>query len=263
MKGLKDRVAVVTGAASGIGKATACRFAQEGVRLLIADIAEEAGQGLAEELSGNGAACVFHPCDVSQLNQVEGMIEAAVQCYGGIDILVNNAGVGTYGKTPDLDPEEWHKVIRVNLDSVFYGCRSVIPPMREGGGGVIVNTASISGLFADFGLTAYNAAKAAVINYTRSVALDHGPEGIRANAVCPGAVDTGLTNAVFNHPGVREKFNNVIPLRRIGEPPEIAGAIAFLCSDDASYITGASLVIDGGLTLDTGQPSYSAFLGDE
>jgi len=154
-------------------------------------------------------------------------------------------------------------VINVNLNSVFYGCRAAIPHMRAAGGGAIVNTASISGLFGDYGLTAYSAAKGAVVNYTRSLALDHARDNIRVNAVCPGPVETGLTTGVMNLPGVMDGFRSAIPLGRVGRPDEIAAAVAYLASQDASYVTGVNLVIDGGLTIATGQPSYSTLLNDD
>jgi meso-butanediol dehydrogenase/(S,S)-butanediol dehydrogenase/diacetyl reductase len=263
MKGLKDKVAIVTGASSGIGKATALRFAEEGVKQLIADINEEAGQALADKIVASGAECVFCICDVSDIKQVENMVSLAIEHYGHLNILVNNAGTGTYGKTPDLAPEEWHKVIGINLNSVYYGCHFAIPHMRKAGGGAIVNTASVSGLFGDYGITAYNASKGGVVNFTRSMALDHGRENIRVNAVCPGAVETGLTSGVFADENVREAFLEVIPVKRIADPSEIASAIAFLASDEASFVNGENLVVDGGQSIDTGQPSYSKYLNDE
>ncbi len=263
MRGLKGRVAIVTGAASGIGAATSRRLAEEGCRLVLADITEEAGEKLADELRTLDCECQFRHCDVSSQEQVESLIDYAVDFAGRLDCLVNNAGTGTYGKSHSLAVEEWHRVLAVNLNSVFYGCRSAIPHMRAAGGGSIVNTASVSGLFGDFGLTAYNASKAAVINYTRSLALDHGRDGIRANSVCPGPVLTGLTGIILNDEERRAGFDDVVPLGRIGEPSEIASAIAFLLSDDASYISGEALVVDGGLTVDTGQPSYTKLLKDD
>jgi meso-butanediol dehydrogenase/(S,S)-butanediol dehydrogenase/diacetyl reductase len=263
MRGLKNKVAIVTGASSGIGKATAMRFHEEGVRLLIADINDAWGKQVADDVNSNGGQCVYVHCDVSNLDEVKAMVDKCVEVYGRLDILVNNAGTGTYGKTPDLQPAEWKRVTSICMDSVYYGCHFAIPQMRKNGGGAIVNTASVSGLFGDFGLTAYNAAKGAVVNYTRSLALDHARDHIRVNAVCPGAIETGLTRDVYNTPGQRDKFNQAIPAGRVGTPGEIASSIAFLASDDASYITGVNLVIDGGMTADTGAPSFSAFLNDE
>ena len=263
MQRLENKVAIITGASSGIGAASARRFAAEGARLLLADIAEEGGKALTEELSAAGCQAEFRVCDVGELEQVEALVQAAMDRFGSLDILFNNAGIGTYGKTPNLEPENWHRVINVNLNSVFYGCRAAIPHMSAAGGGSIVNTASVSGLFGDYGLTAYNAAKGAVVNYTRSLALDHARENVRVNAVCPGPVETGLTTGIMNLPGVMENFCAAVPLGRVGRPEEIASAVAFLASDDASYVTGVNLVIDGGLTIATGQPSYSTLLNDD
>ncbi len=263
MRGLKDKVAIVTGASSGIGRATVLRFAEEGVRQLIADINDDAGEKLAADVAASGAECIYFHCNVADDNEVKAMVDKAVEHYGELNILFNNAGTGTYGKTPDLDPTEWRRLMDVCLDSVYYGCRHAIPEMRKAGGGAIVNTASVSGLFGDYGLTAYNAAKGAVVNYTRSMALDHGRENIRVNAVCPGVIETGLTGGILDHESQREKFLEVVPMRRIGMPEDIASAVAFLASDDASFVNGENLVVDGGQTIDTGQPSYSTFLSDD
>jgi meso-butanediol dehydrogenase/(S,S)-butanediol dehydrogenase/diacetyl reductase len=259
---LEGKVAVITGAASGIGAATARRFLREGAHLMLADVNDELLGEIARELDAEGGVVAFQKTDVSDGGEVERLMQSAADRFGKIDVVFNNAGIGAYGKTPDLDLETWHRVIDVDLHSVFYGCRAAIPHLRRNGGGAIVNTASISGLFADYGLAAYNAAKGAVVNYTRTVAIDHARENIRANSVCPGAVETALTAAMLTLPNVVEEYARLIPMGRVGRAEEIAAAVAFLASDDASYITGAAIVIDGGLTAATGQVNFSRMIGE-
>ena len=253
----EGKVAVITGAASGIGAATARRLRREGARLMLGDLNEEGGQKIAKELGDTA----FRALDVSVLADVEALMQAAVDRFGKIDIIFNNAGIGAFGRTPDLDPEMWHRIIDVDLHSVFYGCRAAIPHLRKNGGGAIVNTASISGLFADYGLAAYNAAKAGVVNYTRAVAIDHARENIRVNSVCPGPIDTALTAPLMSVEAVIDEYNRLIPMGRVGKPEEIAATVAFLASDDASYITGAAIVVDGGLTAATGQINFMRIVG--
>ena len=250
----EGKVALITGGASGIGAATARRLASEGAKLMLGDIDSEKGRAVAEELGEDGA---FMLTDVRQLEQVEALTEAAVERFGRLDIVFNNAGSGLLGQTPDLDPEAWRDLFALDVHSVFYGCRAAIPHLRRVGGGAIVNTASISGLAADPGLATYNAAKGAVVNYTRSLAVDHARDNIRANSVCPGPIETPLLEPVLQLPGVRDRYAELIPMARVGKPEEVAGAVAFLASDDASYITGATIVIDGGVTACTGQPSFT------
>ena len=186
--------------------------------------------------------------------------EPRSQRFGRLDVVFNNAGIGAFGKTPDLDPETWLRTFAVDVHSVFYGCRAAIPFLRESGGGAIVNTASISGLGGDYGLSAYNAAKGAVVNYTRAAAIEHAREDIRINAVCPGPIETPLASPLINHPKVAPAYAELIPMGRPGRSEEVAAAAAFLASDDASYITGAMLVVDGGITAATGQPNFHALL---
>ena len=254
----QDKVALVTGGASGIGAATVRLLAAEGAKVVVVDLNEGQGRALVESLDPDRA--MFVRCDVSEREQVEAAIKDAHDRYANLDILFNNAGIGCFGETPDLDPEVWARVIAIDLNSVFYACRAAIPLMRAAGGGAIVNTASISGLAGDYGFTAYNAAKGAVINYTRALALDHAKDNIRVNALCPGLIDTPLTAAAKQMSGVLDVWLDGIPMKRAGTPQEMAKVVAFLASDDASYVTGTIMVADGGKTAGTGQPDLAKFL---
>jgi meso-butanediol dehydrogenase/(S,S)-butanediol dehydrogenase/diacetyl reductase len=254
---LANKVAVITGAASGIGAATARRFAEDGARLVLSDLNADAGASLAKELH----AAAFVSLDVADPQQVESLMQTAADRCGALHIVFNNAGIGCYGKAPDLEIETWKRVVEVDLHAVFYGCKFAIPHLRRAGGGAIVNTASISGLFGDYGLLAYNAAKGGVVNLTRTVAIDHARENIRVNCVCPGAIETPLIAPALAMPTARDQYNELIPMARVGRPEEIAAAVTFLASDDASYITGAAIVVDGGLTAATGQVSFTRLLG--
>lgn len=254
----KDKSVVITGGASGIGAAAARRFHAEGAKVVIADLNDALGEALVAEL-GAGRALYQHT-DVADWPAVEALMQAAVDAYGRLDVLFNNAGIGCFGATPDLDIAEWQRVINIDLNSVFYGCKAAIPHMRASGGGAIVNTASASGLAGDYSFTAYNAAKGAVINYTRAAGIDHAREGIRINAVCPGPVDTPIIAGVKDMPGVQAIWDDCVPMGRFARPEEIAAAVLFLASADASYMTGAIIAVDGGLTAHTGQPNLPRLL---
>lgn len=257
---LHGKVAVITGGASGIGAAAAGLFVAEGARVVLGDLNENAGQALARTLNDAAGAPVaaFLRADVTSLQDVEALVAAAERDFGRLDIMFNNAGIGSFGDTVTLDVAQWKQVIDVDLNGVFHGCKAAIPALRRAGGGAIVNTASISGIGADYGFAAYNAAKAAVINYTRTVALDHAGENIRCNAVCPGWIATPLTEATMGVEPLARAWREAIPLRRAGNPEEIARVALFLASDDASYVTGTTVVADGGLTASNGQPNIPA-----
>ena len=249
-----NKVAFITGGGSGIGAATARQMAREGATCVIVDISQEAADAVASEVGGLGLAA-----DVSKRAETEAAIAAAVAQHGRIDILFNNAGVGCFGKTPDLDPAEWERVIAIDLNAVFYACHAAIPHMPKPGG-AIVNTASISGIAGDYNFTAYNAAKAAVINYTRSMAIDHAREGLRVNALCPGLIATPLTAATDQLPELKRVWHGSIPMGRAGTPEEMAEVVCFLASDAASYMTGSIVVADGGQTAWTGQPDVAPYI---
>jgi meso-butanediol dehydrogenase/(S,S)-butanediol dehydrogenase/diacetyl reductase len=248
------KIAVVTGAATGMGAATARLFAAEGAQLVLGDVNESGGLAIAEELRG-----VFMRTDVGVRDEVEALIKTAVVRHGRIDILFNNAGIGHYGKTPATSAEAWERVIAVDLNATFYACHAAIPHMPKPGG-AIINNASISGLGGDHGMSAYNAAKGALVNYTRSLAVDHAAEGIRVNAICPGYIETPLAAAIAAMPKLQQAWVSAIPMGRPGRAEEIAKVVAFLASDEASYITGVALPVDGGVTAWTGQPDAGRFI---
>ena len=255
-KRFQDKVAVITGAASGIGAATARLMAGEGAKVVLADISGDAANALASALGPDAMAVT---CDVSKEADVAALIKAAADAHGRIDILFNNAGIGSFGNTVELPPDQWEQVIAVDLHSVYYACHHAIPHMPRGS--AIVNTASISGLGGDYRFAAYNAAKGAVINYTKALAIDHARDGIRVNALCPGLVETPITAGMNQMPGLPEEWHKRIPMGRGAQPEEMANVVAFLASDAASYMTGSIIVADGGTTAHTGQPEVAQFAG--
>ena len=260
MQKLQHKVAVITGAASGIGAATATQFFEDGAYLALADINAEAGPALVDAYGG-AERCLFVTTDVSDSGQIDALIHATEARFGGIDILFNNAGIGTFGATEGLTDADWQRIMDIDVNSVFYGCRAAIPSMKQRGGGAIINTASVSGMGGDYNFSAYNAAKGAVINYTRNLALDLGRFNIRANAVCPGLIETPLARGLTRNENIATYYVEHHPMRRLGQAEEVAQVVRFLASDDASYVNGAIIPVDGGLTASNGQPNFAHMLG--
>jgi len=249
---LKDRVAIVTGASKGIGKGIATIFSREGASVVLTDWDEEAGKKTAEEIRRSGGDAFFLRCDVSDEEQVKAMILATIAKYGRINVLVNNAGVGVYKTVLDATSEEWDRCLAVNLKGVFLCSKYAIPHIKAAGGGAIVNIASVHSYQNVGGTAPYAASKAGVVALTRVMAIDYGRDKIRVNAICPGWIDTPLIRNIFDGAADPEKAKREVERRqilgRLGTPEEVGEAAAFLASDEASYITGASLMVDNGMT---------------
>ncbi|ELA8173063.1 SDR family oxidoreductase [Vibrio alginolyticus] len=249
MRGLKNKVALVTGSANGIGLAIAKRLYEEGANVALADWNEEQ---LANAVEGFDKQRVSaHFIDVSDPDKVAALISDVVTRFGKLDILVNNAGVHVPGTVIEGSVEDWKKISGVNIDGVVYCAKFALPELLKTKG-CMVNTASVSGLGGDWGAAFYCASKGAVVNLTRAMALDHGADGVRINAICPSLVKTNMTNGWPQD--IRDKFNERIALGRAAEPEEIASVVIFLVSDDASFINGVNLPVDGGATASDGQP---------
>jgi meso-butanediol dehydrogenase / (S,S)-butanediol dehydrogenase / diacetyl reductase len=245
------KVVIVTGAASGIGEATARRFVAEGAKVALVDRDEASLEKAAKSLPADQV--MVQAAYVSDLRAVDGLVAAIVGHFGRLDVIVNNAGVHEGGDPASITDEKWRKVMSTDVDGVFYGCRAALPHIEKTRGS-IVNTASVSGTGGDWGMSPYNAAKGAVVNLTRALALDLGKKGIRVNAVCPSLTRTGMTEDMMNDKKLLAKFAERIPLGRVCEPEEVAAVIAFLASDDASFMTGANVAVDGGVSASNGQP---------
>jgi meso-butanediol dehydrogenase / (S,S)-butanediol dehydrogenase / diacetyl reductase len=256
---LDGKIAIVTGGASGIGEATVRRFLDEGAVVVAADIRADALAQLATGMASD--RLVTFAVDMIDLAQVEAMIAFAVERFGRIDILVNNAGIGSFGRITDIDFAHWREVLAIDLDAVMWSCRAAMPHLEQASG-CIVNVASVAGSGGDYGFAAYNAAKAAVINLSRSMALDHAPH-VRVNVVSPGLTRTPLASGLYGNPEIMAAWRDGLPLGRPGEPAEVASAIAFLASDDASYVNGHNLVVDGGGAAHTGMPNFTRILGGQ
>ena len=247
MNGLKDRVAVVTGGADGIGRATAMRFAQEGAVVVIWDMNEEKGKQTAAEINAAGGKALFLKVNTSNFAEVEAASKKVVEQYGKYEILINNAGITRDSTLKKMTPELWQQVIDVNLTGVFYCAKCAADIMTEQGWGRIVNASSVVALYGNFGQTNYVATKAGLIGMTKTMARELGKKGVTVNAVAPGFI---LTDMVRKMPEeVLKSMEDKVPVKRLGKPEEIAAAYAFLASDDAAYINGTVISVDGGMTV--------------
>ncbi len=245
---LKDKVAIITGGGTGIGRATAILFAKEGAKVVIVGRRPEPLKETVEAIESEGGESLYLPVDVSKVDEVQGMVEETLKAYGKIDILYNNAAVFTgVGKTVlDLNEEEWDQVMAVNLKGVFLCSKYAVPHMIKNGGGVIVNSSSISGHIGQRKQGAYNAAKGGVELLTKCMALDFAVYNIRVNAVCPAWVEID-----FNKEDIKQRKDEILrlhPIGRIGQPKDVAYAVLYLASDESSWVTGTSLMVDGGYT---------------
>lgn len=241
----KGKVAIVTGGTGEIGRATALQLASEGAKVLLADLGADGGK-VAAELSKDGREVVFFEANVCREPDVMAMVKAATERWGRLDVMVSNAGVSGRGRTNDTPLAEWERILGVNLTGVFLCAKHAHAAMKASGGGAIVNTASIMGLVAVPGAVSYASSKGAVVNMTRATALDYAKDGIRVNAVCPGFMESRMKGIAPANSADLGDLAARHPLGRLGKPSEVAKAIAFLASDDASFITGHSLLVDGG-----------------
>ncbi|MDG2278166.1 MAG: SDR family oxidoreductase [Pseudomonadales bacterium] len=254
MERFNDRRVIVTGAGSGFGEAIAKRFADEGARVLVSDINEEGMTRVRDEILGSGGEAVSAGCNVAEESQVEAMVQVALDKFGGVDILVNNAGYSHHQRLMwKISVEEFDAVFAVNVRGVFLGCKHVIPHMIEGGGGVIVNIASVGAIAPRPGVTPYNGTKGAVLTMTKGLAMEVARNNIRVNAVNPVAADTGFMKGAMGVDSLDEEATarlvSTIPRGRLARPADIAAAVTYLASDDGDFLTGTSINVDGGRSV--------------
>jgi meso-butanediol dehydrogenase/(S,S)-butanediol dehydrogenase/diacetyl reductase len=262
---LEGKVVLVSGAASGIGEASARTYAREGAKVVLADINAEAGERIAAEIRQSNQAAAFIKTDIMETADIERMVAFTVETYGRIDVLHNNAQVSAGGgkRIGEMDLAAWKRGVDGGLTSYWYASKLAVEHMLAQGGGAIVNTASVSGVAGDFGLGTYNAVKAAVVNMSRVFAIEYARKGIRCNALCPGPIGTPPMRMFEERaPQVLNPIKDAIPMGRLGTPQEMANVALFLASDEASFVTGAAYVADGGLNAHSGMPSLTGVTPD-
>ncbi|MDE0313686.1 MAG: glucose 1-dehydrogenase [Candidatus Poribacteria bacterium] len=245
---LKDKVAIITGAASGIGKATAILFAAHGAKVVVADIDENGGNRTVTDIQAVNNEAIFVQTDVTIKADTDQMVAQTLKNYGKLDTLLNSAGIAMRLPVAELPEEDWHRCLDVNLNGVFLCAKAAIPAMQKNGGGSIINMSSIYGIVGADVRAAYVASKGAVTNLTRGMALDYAEDNIRVNCICPGFVETPLVAGVIKTPDEYQKLANKHPMRRLGQPEEIAYGALYLASDESAFVTGIALPIDGGYT---------------
>lgn len=247
MPDLKGKVAIVTGAASGIGRESALAFARAGAKVVAADVTIDGGEETVRMIEGMGGEAIFVQTDVSKDDQVKALVEKAVATYGRLDCAHNNAGIeGMAGPCVACTEENWDRTIDINLKGVFLCCKHEIPEMLKAGGGAIVNTSSVAGLVGFPGIPAYTASKHGVAGLTKAIALDYAKDNIRCNAVCPGVIHTPMVERFTGgDPEALKAMEATEPVGRLGKPSEIADAVVYLCSDEASFVTGIAMPVDG------------------
>ena len=243
---LKDRIAIITGASSGLGAAIARRFAEQGASVLLADLADSGAEEVDSSIQQAGGNSIFEHTDVSSRADVERMVQACIRHYGRVDILVNNAGIVRQASLHEMSEEDWDSVLDVNLKSVYLGSKAVLPHMLEQGSGKIINVASIAGIVGFEMTGAYCASKGGQIALTRSMAVEYAPKGINVNCIAPGVIATAMTADMLADENMRVSFEQGTPYKRLGVPDDIAHAAIYLASGDSDFVNGEILVVDGG-----------------